>query len=135
MDKLEINLDQQLLHMIKNPGIYKGSKLIEKFLIGSNCKYSNIYDLVIDSDSGVSENLVCKFIDIFGDSLNLNSHVIQYILCQPIKYNGIQISRPILRYLEQIKNLNEQHDTVSNVQSNNLEWLFYLLTGGVLHWV
>jgi len=105
--KLNINLNEQIIHMIDNFFIYNGSSLIKKFLININkTKYSNIYDIILDYNSGLSNELVCKFIDNYGDHLNIKSDIIQYILKQPLEYNKIKVNEYILNYLIEPKSKN-----------------------------
>lgn len=137
LDRLEVNLVHQINHMINNPSIYTGSKMIEKYLVNSNPKYPNLYDLVLDSKSGLGEQAVCKFIDTFGDSLKLNSCVSEYILSRPLTYGDIQVSSSILNYLNKIQddsNIKKEEVVKPEQKSPNLDWAFYIAGGGVALW-
>lgn len=137
LTKLNVNLNEQISHMVDNPTIYLGSKLIKNFLININStKYLNIYDIVLNNTDGLSNELICKFIDIYGNTLNINSNVMQYILTQPLEYREIKVNDYILKYLIKIKPTNITNKINSNLYNfNNLFFYsFNILSCSILYY-
>ena len=89
--------------MINYPNLYYGSKLIPSFLVNvvRPIKYINVNTLILDSDSSLSNELVCKFIDIYEDSLGVK----EYIREQPIKHRKFNVNYYVVNYvIEKVSN-------------------------------
>lgn len=135
LSKLNVNLNEQITHMVDNPSMYYGSSLIKNFLINIYpSKYLNIYDILLDANSGLSNDLIFNFIDKYGEFLNINSNVIEYILSQPLEYREIKVTDEILKYLIGMKQQNNSNPTKPDLKSShNFDNLvFYSLSLGVI---
>lgn len=105
LNRIDVNFIDQLKHMIHNPILYKGSKLIEKFLLKISYKpnkYINLYELILDEELlnftnlNLTEvnNLIINFINSY-DELFLNKSEYD----TTINYSKSGINKEIHQYL------------------------------------